>query len=281
MAELSRSRPSAKRDGDPLLVVQKLSVTLAGKRLVDDVGFELEQGELLGIVGESGSGKTMLGRALMGLLPLGARVGGVAWLDGRELLVAGSTRLAKRRGRELAMVFQDPTLSLDPLMRVGEQIAEGPRFNLKWSRAQAKKRCDELLERVGLDAAVARCYPHQLSGGMQQRVMIAIALSCQPKLLIADEPTTALDAMLEGQLLGLLRELCVELELAVMLISHDLPTVARLCGRLLVMHRGRVVEQGDAQTVLAQARHEATRALAEADRYLPSLLEPSAESEPQ
>jgi oligopeptide/dipeptide ABC transporter ATP-binding protein len=264
-----------------LLAVRDLSVGIDGPggvlRPVEGVSFELHAGETLGLVGESGCGKTVTALALLGLLPRpgGFFAGGSIRLEGRELVGAGEAELARLRGRRVAAVFQDPSASLNPYLTLGEQLAEGPMHHLGLSRREALARAEALLARVGVADAGARLrvHPHALSGGQRQRAMIAMALACEPALLVADEPTTALDVTLQAQILELLRALRAERGLAVLLVSHDLGVVAELCDRLLVLYAGRVVESGPTPEILARPAHPYTAALL---RALPRLEGPTA-----
>jgi peptide/nickel transport system ATP-binding protein len=234
-------------------------------RAVDDVSFSVAQGERIAIVGESGSGKTATALAIMGLLdPPGRIAAGDVRLDGRSLLGLSENEYREVRGREVAMVFQDPMTALNPAMRVGQQIAEAVMVHERSGRrGAAKQRAVGLLEQVGIGspAARARDYPHQLSGGMRQRVMLAMALANAPRVLIADEPTTALDATTQAQVLELIETMRAEVGLAVVLITHDLGIVAGHADRIVVMYAGRVVEVGDVEQVFASPLHPYTRGL--------------------
>jgi oligopeptide transport system ATP-binding protein len=220
----------------------------------------LAEGQTLGIVGESGCGKTMTGLALMGLTPLGSRVGGSVLFQGREMVGLSERELRPLRGGEIGMVFQDPFTSLNPLMTVGAQVAEAVALHRDVSRRDAWRHAVEGLEQVHLPAPadLAKRYPHELSGGQRQRVVIAMALACRPKLLIADEPTTALDVTLQAQILALLRELQQDLRLACVFISHDLAVVGALCDDVLVMYAGQAMEAGNPKDVIGSARHHYT-----------------------
>jgi oligopeptide transport system ATP-binding protein len=240
-------------------------------RVVEGVGFEIAPGETLGIVGESGSGKSVTCLSLLGLLPRppGRLVSGTADFDGIDLLNCPPPQLASLRGRRISMVFQDPMSSLNPSLRVGEQVIEPLLIHRLASRKESWKRGVTMLEAVGISdpAKRLRQYPHEFSGGMRQRVMIAMALIARPELLIADEPTTALDVTVQAQILDLIRRLQRELGMAVIFISHDLAVVAGLCDRVLVMYAGRVVESADVRSLFRQPRHPYTRAL---QRSIPS-----------
>jgi peptide/nickel transport system ATP-binding protein len=222
-------------------------------------------GETLGLAGESGCGKSSLAAALLRLLPQGSKVSGEVLLDGENVLEMKPGRLRAVRWTELAIVFQGALHTLNPVQRVGEQIAEAIRLHAKKGEgAGVSKRVGELLELVGLPARRARAYPHQLSGGQRQRVLIGLAIACEPRLLIADEPTTALDVMVQAQVLSLLEDLQRELGLAIIFITHDLSTLADICRRIAVMYAGRIVEEGPNDKVFADAMHPYSRALAAA-----------------
>ena len=249
-----------------LLKVNRLAVT-GGEdiALVDNVSFTLEAGEMLGLVGESGSGKTVTCRALMRLLPGdGLRIsGGEVVLDGRDILPLSEGQMSAVRGREIGMIFQNPTSHLNPVMTIGEQIAESRRLHFAANRRQAREDALALLRQVGIPDPRNRLnsYPHEFSGGMRQRAMIAVALAPEPRLLIADEPTTALDVTVQMQILRLLSDLRAELGLAVIMITHDLGVVAQTCDRIAVMYGGRLCEVGDKREVLAGPLHPYTRGL--------------------
>ena len=249
-----------------LLKVNRLIVT-GGEdiALVDNVSFTLEAGEMLGLVGESGSGKTVTCRALMRLLPGdGLRIsGGEVVLDGRDILPLSEGQMSAVRGREIGMIFQNPTSHLNPVMTIGEQIAESRRLHFAANRRQAREDALALLRQVGIPDPQNRLnsYPHEFSGGMRQRAMIAVALAPEPRLLIADEPTTALDVTVQMQILRLLSDLRAELGLAVIMITHDLGVVAQTCDRIAVMYGGRLCEVGDKREVLAGPLHPYTRGL--------------------
>ncbi|MBZ7442270.1 ABC transporter ATP-binding protein [Klebsiella grimontii] len=249
-----------------LLKVNRLTVT-GGEdiALVDNVSFTLEAREMLGLVGESGSGKTVTCRALMRLLPGdGLRIsGGEVVLDGRDILPLSEGQMSAVRGREIGMIFQNPTSHLNPVMTIGEQIAESRRLHFAANRRQAREDALALLRQVGIPDPQNRLnsYPHEFSGGMRQRAMIAVALAPEPRLLIADEPTTALDVTVQMQILRLLSDLRAELGLAVIMITHDLGVVAQTCDRIAVMYGGRLCEVGDKREVLAGPLHPYTRGL--------------------
>jgi peptide/nickel transport system ATP-binding protein len=251
----------------PLLSVADLCVTLQTARgpgqALRNVSFELARGETVGLIGESGCGKSITALALMGLLPEGARVSGSIRLEGRELLGLPEREWCGLRGRRIGMVFQEPMTALNPLHTVGHQIAEPLRLHLGLPVAEARRRALQLLERVRVPQAARRldAYPHQLSGGQRQRVVIAIALACGPDLLIADEPTTALDATVQREVLDLIRELVAERGMGLLLISHNLAVVARAVRQLMVMYGGIVAEAGPTQRVFERLAHPYTRAL--------------------
>ncbi len=238
------------RSGEALLSVRDLHVEFAGRgrivRAVRGLTYDIGPGETIGLVGESGSGKSVSALSLLGLLPkrVGKVSAGTAVFQGDDLLQLPEDRLRKIRGARIAMIFQDPLSSLNPVLTIGRQITEAIETHLGLSQRESKKRAIELLELVGIPGAAARIndYPHQFSGGMRQRAMIAMALSCEPSLLIADEPTTALDVTIQAQILELLRRLRTELGMAVLLITHDLGVVAGFADRLAVMYAGRLVE---------------------------------------
>jgi peptide/nickel transport system ATP-binding protein len=254
---------------EPLLSVHDLHVTYrtAGGPVpaVRGVDLDLAVGETLGVAGESGCGKSSLAGALLRLLPRGTEVTGEVLFDGEDVLEMKPGRMRAVRWTELAIVFQGALHTLNPVQRVGGQIAEAIRLHSEDGRGGAvSKRVDELLELVGLPARRARDYPHQLSGGQRQRVLIALALACEPRLLIADEPTTALDVMVQAQVLRLLEDLQERFGLAVIFITHDLSTLAAVCKRLAVMYAGRLVERGPSEAVFEGPVHPYTRGLAEA-----------------
>jgi peptide/nickel transport system ATP-binding protein len=250
----------------PLLEVADLHVSFATEdgvvRAVDGVSFTISAGEVVAIVGESGSGKSVTAMTLLGLTRgANARFTGSARFGGRDLIKADEAELRRVRGAEIAMVFQDPMSSLDPVYRIGHQIVEQIRaHDEQISRAQALDRAVELLERVGIPRARerVRSYPHEFSGGMRQRVMIAMAMSCSPKLLIADEPTTALDVTIQAQILDELRQLRSESGAGVILVTHDLGVVADIADRIVVMYAGRVVEQGTLDEIFYDPQHPYT-----------------------
>jgi peptide/nickel transport system ATP-binding protein len=253
----------------PLLSVRDLKVTYqpSGGALpaVRGVSFDLSAGETLGLAGESGCGKSTLAAAILRLLPRGTEVEGRVLLNGEDVLAMRPGRLRAVRWTEAAIVFQGALHSLNPVQRIGSQIAEAIELHEpETRRSMVEKRVAELLERVGIPPQRARDYPHQLSGGQRQRVLIALALACNPSLLIADEPTTALDVMVQAQVLRLLENLQRDFGLAIVFITHDLSMLATACKRLAVMYAGTIVEEGPTETVLARPGHPYTRALADA-----------------
>jgi oligopeptide transport system ATP-binding protein len=253
-----------------LLDVQGLTVTLPTNSgpmtIVDDVDYAVEQGQVFGVAGESGSGKTISVLALMQLLPAGARTSGVARYDGQDLLSLRSRALRRVRGAELAMVFQDPLTSLHPMLSIGKQLTEHVRLHEGASGSAAAKRAVELLEEVRIPdpERALRGFPHQFSGGMRQRIAIAIALAARPKLLIADEPTTALDVTVQAGILRLLDRLRRESGLSVILITHDLGVMSSIADEVAIFYAGRIVESGTTRELLTSPRHPYTRALLDA-----------------
>jgi oligopeptide transport system ATP-binding protein len=245
-----------------LLEVDDLAVHFATEgslvRAVDGVSLKVERGETLGIVGESGSGKSVTSLAVMRLIPSppGRIASGRVRFDGRELLELPLAELRRLRGREMAMIFQDPMTSLNPVLTIGRQLTEVLELHLAMDARAARRRAVELLELVGIPSAEGRLddFPHHFSGGMRQRVMIAMAIACKPKLLIADEPTTALDVTIQAQILDLIRSLQRELGMAVIIITHDLGVVAGMADRVAVMYAGRIVEEGAAESVFDDPR---------------------------
>jgi ABC-type dipeptide/oligopeptide/nickel transport system ATPase component len=234
-------------------------------RVVNGISFDIAPGEAVGFVGESGSGKSVTARAVMRLAPEGSSIrwGGRIQFKSQDLLALSERQMQDVRGRRIAMVFQDPMASLNPVMTVGQQIDDILMRHLGLTRGQARKRTVELLSLVGIRDAEHRAddYPHQFSGGMRQRVLIAIAVSCQPDLLIADEPTTALDVTVQAQILRLLMRLRRELGMALMLITHDFGVIAGMVERVYVMHGGEIVESGEVDALFAEPKHPYTRAL--------------------
>ena len=253
---------------DQLLSVKNLRVELTTPREivhpVANVSFDLGQGETLGIVGESGCGKSMMLRTLLGLLPRGGNVtGGQILFQGTDLLSLNHQQLRDVRGRSIGMIFQEPMTALNPVMQVGEQIAEGPIAHLGLSKKAGRQRALELMQQVGIPDATRRfrAYPSELSGGMRQRVMIAIALSCEPKLILCDEPTTALDVTIQDQILKLLRQLQASTGVSLIFVSHDLAVVSQICQRVAVMYAAEIIEMGTVASVLADPIHPYTLGL--------------------
>jgi peptide/nickel transport system ATP-binding protein len=239
---------------------------------VDGVSIKIHEGEILGIVGESGCGKSVTSLSIMGLIPTppGKIVGGEILFKNENLVKASDKHMRSIRGNEIAMIFQEPMTSLNPVYTIGEQISETICLHKKLSKKQALQLSVQMLKEVGIARAgqIIYEYPHQLSGGMRQRVMIAMAMSCRPKLLIADEPTTALDVTIQAQILDLMKKLNKEQGTAVLLITHDLGVVAEICDRVVVMYGGKVVEEGDVRTILKNPQHPYTKGLI---RSLPKL----------
>jgi len=251
-----------------LLQVEDLTVRFWTRRgivhAVNGISFSVAPQETLGIVGESGCGKSVTALALMGILPRAGRiVAGKALFEGRDLVTLGDRELRDIRGKDIAMIFQDPMTSLNPVLTIGKQLREAIEAHLDLDGGQLERRAADLLDRVGIPNAKARMrdYPHQFSGGMRQRVMIAIALACEPKLVIADEPTTALDVTIQAQILDLLRQLVAEEGTALILITHDLGVVAGMCEHVHVMYAGTLVETGSADQLFAHPRHPYTLGL--------------------
>jgi len=254
-------------DEAALLRLRELTVSLPTAfgeiRAVDRVSLDIRRGSAVGIVGESGSGKSILLRAVLGLLPAGARVDGSVRFDGRELTALRPRQRAEVHGRHIAVIPQDPMTALNPVRRVGPQISEGPRVHHGLKRSAARARAIELLGEVGIrDASeVYRRYPHELSGGMRQRVLIAMALACDPQLILCDEPTTALDVTVQKKIIELLQAVCAHRDVALIFVSHDLAVVSELCDDIGVMYAGQLVETGRVTEVIADPRHAYTRAL--------------------
>jgi peptide/nickel transport system ATP-binding protein/oligopeptide transport system ATP-binding protein len=269
--------------GEPLLQVSDLHVEIASRRgvvhAVDGVSLKVAPGQALGLVGESGSGKSMTLRAILGVLPPEAKVtAGEIMFEGADLAQVSGPQLNRIRGPRIAMIFQEPMSALNPVMRVVRQIAEGPQVHLGMNRAQSAERALELMRRVGIPDAERRfrSFPHEFSGGMRQRVMIAMALACDPALILCDEPTTALDVTIQDQILRLLAGLCRESGTSLVFVTHDLPVVAQLCNELAVMYAGQIVERGPVEEVLTSPRHPYTvglvRSAPDVDRVRSSLV---------
>ena len=252
----------------PLLSVEDLRVEFWTQRgtvhAVNGISFDIAPGETLGIVGESGCGKSVTSLALMGILPRAGRItGGTAMFGDRDLFTLSDRELRRIRGRDIAMIFQDPMTSLNPVLTIGRQIREALEAHFDLGKAEANRRVADLLDQVGIPSSEIRLkdYPHQFSGGMRQRAMIAMALACEPKVLIADEPTTALDVTIQAQILDLLKRLVEDRETALMLITHDLGVVAGMCERVNVMYAGMFMETGSAEQLFGRPRHPYTLGL--------------------
>ena len=262
---------------DPLLLVKNLTVVFKTRfgevPVIDDVSFSIAPGEILGIVGESGCGKTMTSLAIMRLMPeQGIVTSGSIRLSGEDLVLASEARMRDLRGNEISMVFQEPMTSLNPVFSVGEQIAEVLTAHQGLSKSEAREQAVELLESVKIPLPSRRVndYPHQLSGGMRQRVMIAIALACKPKVLIADEPTTALDVTVQAHIFELLHDLRDQTGTSIVLITHDMASVAEMAERVMVMYAGRKVEEGSVEEILTNPLHPYTQGLI---KCVPHLME--------
>ena len=252
----------------PLLEVRHLRVEFPTRRgtlvALDDVSFDIAPGEILGVVGESGAGKSLTGSAIIGLLdPPGRIAGGEIRFEGRRIDNLPEERMRRVRGRSIGAVFQDPLTSLNPLYTIGRQLVETIQTHLPVGAGEARRRAVRLLEETGIPAAAERidAYPHQFSGGMRQRVVIALALAAEPKLIVADEPTTALDVSIQAQIIALLRRLCREHRAAVMLVTHDMGVIAETCDRVAVMYAGRIAEIGPVQQVIHAPAHPYTAGL--------------------
>jgi len=263
---------------NPLLEVRSLTTRFFTEdgvvRAVEDVSFEIFPGEILSLVGESGCGKSVTGLSLLRLIsiPPGKIVSGELLFDGRDLMELEEKEMERVRGNDISMIFQEPMTSLNPVFTIGNQIMEALQLHQNLDKKEARKKAIEMLGRVRIPSPEVRIdsYPHQLSGGMRQRAMIAMALSCQPKLLIADEPTTALDVTIQAQVLRLLKEIQSEMGMAVMLITHDLGVVAEIADRVAVMYAGRIVETGPIEAIFGEMRHPYTKGLWES---IPQLKE--------
>jgi peptide/nickel transport system ATP-binding protein len=259
-----------------LLDIENLSLTIGDTPILKGMELSVAPGEVVGLVGESGSGKSMTALTVMQLLPYAARATGRVAFDGIDILAASEDQMCALRGDDIGMVFQEPMTALNPVKTIGEQVAEGIRWHTKASRAEAEDRARKMLDRVGLPSAkfpMSR-YPHELSGGQRQRVVIAIACALKPKLLIADEPTTALDVVLQAQILDLLRDLVAESRMGLLLISHDLAVVTEMADRITILRRGEVMEAGSTARTLSEQLHPYTRQLAQASMHVPARAMP-------
>ncbi|WP_010170951.1 oligopeptide/dipeptide ABC transporter ATP-binding protein [Bacillus coahuilensis] len=253
----------------PLLRVQSLKTSFFTDRgeipAVDDITFHIHEGEIVGIVGESGCGKSVTSLSIMGLIPSppGKITGGEIFYGDEDLTKASEKRMRDLRGNEIAMIFQEPMTSLNPVFTIGNQMLETIRLHKGWNKKDSLEHAITVLKLVGLPRAeeLVKEYPHQLSGGMRQRVMIAMAMACEPKLLIADEPTTALDVTIQAQILKLMKDLNERTKTAIMLITHDLGVVAEVCDRVIVMYSGKVVEQGAVEDIFTNPSHPYTKGL--------------------
>ncbi len=259
-----------------LLQIKELGLEISGRPILKKVSLQIEKGKVLGLVGESGSGKSMTALSVMKLLPEGSDLSGQISFDGTDLTNLDETSMCHLRGDDIGMVFQEPMTALNPLKTIGEQIAEGIRLHRGATTSEAMHLAADILEQVGLpsDQHMLSRYPHELSGGQRQRVVIAIACALKPKLLIADEPTTALDVTIQAQILDLLRTLVTENDMALLLISHDLGVVADMADTLTILRDGKVMESGDAVDVLTNRRHPYTEQLAEASSHVPERSAP-------
>ena len=252
---------------DALLSVRHLTVEYTSEgeviHAVNDVSFELEKGKTIGLVGETGAGKTSIAKAILRILPEPpARVkSGEIWFEGRELLGLKEEEMRKIRGKNISMIFQDPMTALNPIMRIGEQIAEVIRLHEKCGKAQSVQKAKEMLEMVGIPGERYYEYPHQFSGGMKQRVVIAMALACNPKLLIADEPTTALDVTIQAQVLELMKDLKEKYDTSMIMITHDLGIVSEVCDKVAIIYAGEVVEYGSLEHIYRNPQHPYTNGL--------------------
>ncbi|RUW69894.1 ATP-binding cassette domain-containing protein, partial [Mesorhizobium sp. M1E.F.Ca.ET.063.01.1.1] len=255
-----------------LLDIENLSLSIGGTPILKEVDLAIAPGEVVGLVGESGSGKSMTALTIMRLRPHLAQASGRVTFDGIDILGASEDQMCALRGDDIGMVFQEPMTALNPVKTIGEQVAEGIRWHTKAGRAEAEEHARKILDRVGLQETrfpLSR-YPHELSGGQRQRVVIAIACALKPKLLIADEPTTALDVVLQAQILDLLRDLVSENRMGLLLISHDLAVVTEMSDRLTILRRGEVTEAGDTARTLSEQLHFYTRELALASMHVPA-----------
>ncbi len=260
--------PPAGTPGGPILSVRSLHLAIAGRRrhtpILRDVSLDIAPGEVHGLVGESGAGKTMIGKVILGIQPSRARItGGSVLFDGADITHLSERERRRLMGRGLGLIPQDPMTSLNPAYRIGGQIADVLRLHLGMNRTAARARTLELLHDVHIrePERVLRQYPHELSGGMRQRVSIAIAFACRPKLIVADEPTTALDVTVQRQVLALIKQMQAQEGASILFVTHDLGVVAKICDRVTVLHGGRVLEAGDTRRIVEASQHEYTRAL--------------------
>ena len=263
----ARTAPAGPPDG-PILSVRNLHLAIAGRHrdtpILRDVSLDIVPGEVLGLVGESGAGKTMIGKVILGIQPSRARItGGSVRFDGRDITHLPERERRSLMGRGLGLIPQDPMTSLNPAYRIGGQIADVLRLHLGMDRAAARARALDLLNDVHIrdPERVLRQYPHELSGGMRQRVLIAIAFACRPKLIVADEPTTALDVTVQRQVLALIKEMQAQEGASILFVTHDLGVVAKICDRVTVLHGGRVLEAGDTRRIVEAPQHDYTKAL--------------------
>ena len=254
-----------------LLQVQNLDVAIHGKSILQGVQFTIEPGQIVALTGESGSGKSMTALATMGLLPHGSKAGGTVVLDGQDILTTDEATLCTLRGNAMGMVFQEPMTALNPVQPIGAQVAETIRIHTALPKSAAMSQAREMLNRVGLSEFPMGRYPHELSGGQRQRVVIAMAIAQRPKLLIADEPTTALDVTTQAQILDLLKGLVRDFDMGLMMITHDLAVVADMADRIVVMQNGGVVETGATQDILHRPTHNYTRSLLAASTHRPNM----------
>jgi peptide/nickel transport system ATP-binding protein len=259
-----------------LLTVKDLSLTIGGTAILKDIDLSVDAGQILGIIGESGSGKSMTALSIMQLLPEGARLGGSIRFDGREIVGASEAEMCGLRGDDIGMVFQEPMTALNPVKTIGDQVAETVLIHSRVGKTEARRIARETLNRVGLPEAQFPLdrYPHELSGGQRQRVVIAMAIALRPRLLIADEPTTALDVTTQAQILTLLQKLVQEDGMALILITHDLAVVADVADKIAIMQRGVVVESGDTLPVFRNMQHPYSKALLEASAHVPRRTDP-------
>ncbi|MFD2214056.1 ABC transporter ATP-binding protein [Metabacillus endolithicus] len=254
---------------EPILQIRDLKVSFRSEKklipAVDGISFELNKGEILGIVGESGSGKSVTSLSTMGLIPSppGVIEHGEILFEGKDLTKFSEKEMRGIRGNQISMIFQEPMTSLNPLFTIGNQLIEALKLHTNLAKKDARLRAIELLKLVGIPRAdeIVNDYPHQLSGGMRQRVMIAMAMACNPQVLIADEPTTALDVTIQAQILSLMKDLNERMNTSIIFITHDLGVVAEVCDRVIVMYSGQIVEQGDVQTILKNPKHPYTKGL--------------------